>query len=176
MFAFRRNESGENASDRQADGVGPGLQLFQQPFAGKHFFEGDQNVAAESFDPAIVNCAKPVRISAFRLEIAEQAWINPSHNRLFLRSKGIVRNRYGAMDGLPLMRVLLQSGCSDRPVAGTSTSRHCWKTAHRAVATGTVTGPDKATVYYAKDHCSYSSEHFQSGSWLRLSGPGASSL
>ena len=61
------------------DPIGPGLELFQQPFAGQHPFEGDQDVAAEAFGPAILNSAKPVRVSTLCLEIAEQAWINPSH-------------------------------------------------------------------------------------------------
>jgi hypothetical protein len=39
------------------------LELFQQQLAGQHSFERDQNVAAEAFDPAILNSAKPVRVS-----------------------------------------------------------------------------------------------------------------
>jgi hypothetical protein len=54
------------------------LELFQQPFARQHSFERDQNVAAEALDPAILNRAKPVRVSALCMEIAEQAWVNPS--------------------------------------------------------------------------------------------------
>jgi hypothetical protein len=60
------------------DPIGPGLELFQQPFAGQHPFEREQNVAAEAFHPAILNSAKPVRVSTLCLKIAEQAWINPS--------------------------------------------------------------------------------------------------
>jgi predicted ATPase len=56
------------------------LELFQQPFARQHSFERDQNVAAEAFDPAIINSAKPVRVSTLSLEITEQASINPSSN------------------------------------------------------------------------------------------------
>jgi hypothetical protein len=60
--------------------IGPGLELFQQPFARQYPLKRDQNVAAEAFDPAIINSAKPVRVSTLSLEITEQASINPSSN------------------------------------------------------------------------------------------------
>ena len=63
MFAFTWNRAREDASHLEADRIGPGLQFFQQPFAGQHSFEGDQDVAAEAFDPAMLNRAKSVRVS-----------------------------------------------------------------------------------------------------------------
>jgi hypothetical protein len=57
----------------EAGRIGPTLELFQQPFTSQHSFERDQNVATEAFDPAILNGAKPVRVSTLSPEIAEQA-------------------------------------------------------------------------------------------------------
>src|SRR5215208_4073658 len=80
MFVFCRNQSRKDASHLETDRIGPRLELFQQPFADEHSFERDQDVAAETFNPAILNGTKPVRVSTLCLEIAEQAWINPSRN------------------------------------------------------------------------------------------------
>src|SRR4030095_3891713 len=80
MFAFCGNQSRKDTSHWEADRTCPGLELFQQPFAGQRSFERDQNVAAVAFHPAILNSAKPVRVSTLCLKIAEQTWINPSRN------------------------------------------------------------------------------------------------
>jgi hypothetical protein len=108
---FCRNQSRKDASHLKADRIGPGLELFQQPFAGQHSFERDQDVAAEAFDPAILNSAKPVRVCTLCLEIAEQAWINPSRSHFVSVLQRIVRNQYGATDGLPGNAALLH--CRD---------------------------------------------------------------
>jgi hypothetical protein len=64
MFAFRRNQSRKDSLYKEPDRAGPGLQFFEQLLAGQDLFERDQNVAPEAFDPAMLNSAKPVRVSA----------------------------------------------------------------------------------------------------------------
>src|SRR5436190_20195095 len=78
LFAFSRNESGENAFKRQWDTVCPFLQFLNEPFANQDSLERDENVVSEALHPAILHCAKPMCVRALGLEVAKQACINPA--------------------------------------------------------------------------------------------------
>src|SRR6266480_4418667 len=73
-------------------------------FACQNSFERDEDVASETLHPTVVNCAEPMRIRSFRLEIAKQGDINPARihfRRPLLLLMAYLANRRCVTDRLP---------------------------------------------------------------------------
>jgi hypothetical protein len=77
LFTFARDEPCENASKLKSDRAGPRFQFYEQSLAGQHVFERDEDVASETFYPAIPHCAEPVGVRSLCPKISEQRGINP---------------------------------------------------------------------------------------------------
>src|SRR6266480_5602016 len=84
-------------------------------FACQNSFERDEDVASETLHPTVVNCAEPMRIRSFRLEIAKQGGINPAriHFRrplllliTYLANRGCATNRLPPRPRVATLRIL----------------------------------------------------------------------
>jgi hypothetical protein len=69
FFTFSRDEPCENASELESDRACPRLQFCEKSLAGQHSFERDEDVASETFHPAILHRAESVGVRSLCLKI-----------------------------------------------------------------------------------------------------------
>src|SRR5437667_734318 len=77
LFTFSGDEPCENAAEAESDRICPRLQFCKKSLAGQHSFEGDEDIAPETFHPTILQRAEPVCVCSFCLKIPKQRWLNP---------------------------------------------------------------------------------------------------
>ena len=144
LFTFARDEPCENASELEPHRAGPWLQFYEKSLAGQHSFERDEDVAPETFHPAIFHGAETVGVRSFCLKIPKQHSINPPECHFFLPLPMHTLNRYRVTDRLPPEPGLL----------------HCRILKHRRAHR------DAAELTYGSNYRSRSGEHFQSRPWI----------
>jgi len=86
LFTFSRDEPCENASELKSDRARPRLQFCEESLAGQHPFERDEDVASETFHPAILHRAESVGVRSLCLKISKQRRINPRKIHFLLSS------------------------------------------------------------------------------------------
>jgi hypothetical protein len=145
LFTFSRDEPCENAPELESDRAGPRLQFCDKSLAGQHSFERDEDVAPETFHPAILHRAEPVGIGSLCLKIPKQRWIDPTKSHFLL----------------PPPTAYFESPSRNGSVA--ARARVATLPHRRCIVVCTTAA---AGLTYATNYCSRSGEHFQSRSWL----------